>query len=1187
MLGSVVQLPGPDPRSSTLGCVIKVGLEYYAITTMHTFETSHSSCRAPSATDSDNTSTSNSSTAPTVFSGIDVPLHNNKEIFESEVFELLSDDEYDVADVQYDSLSEGEECEPDQADDWSLGTDGSTVHESSDGNRPTETEEMLALFPSSQQLQASGEMDLDWALINVTHLDRCCFNTFSPSGSHSESVSLDKVARSRPQSETPVLIVTSGKVPQRGFLQPGISLLGGISGKTPSSVWTVILDDGSSLKKGDSGSVVVDAVSYDVYGHVVGCNPMGEVYISPYHAILRQVRNLFLEVEVSLPESSTTSLCRPDVATSTDQCTDIPDSVPPVPHDNNPFIVTTGIKYGSHPFKCNSEDQPKHIEHSDVGKTSHESCSVLQADDIQPSKGFHGIKHGVQVIRSECVPTAPNLSSQDASTLSAQFMDYLQNEHVDGMNVEGNAAPYISLSALKRYFTTSHIDTIMRPWEPSPSDIATDIRSSYLRIFSILVYIGNADCIRWFTSNDLQDSDLPFDESSLQHKPSWSDAFLEEQWKFCPIMISADGNFKRSLSSKTILPVTYEKSIAGENQGPNKPRIWQVKVHPGCSYNIEDERVVFKVYQGARAHDVYTTETTTYSDLRLGADSAITKAYTGFSFPESQRCIAILEHTNGGSLIDFFRSKSPPSSSENMGLFWEKMMKLAETVAIFHAVDVPDELTKHSWSRAQLDIRPESILVFSKDENSSISDINFRFEGHSLFKLDGLQIPDQEIATKGNGSRMYLPPECSSGLPTMHSTKADIWSLGAIFSDILIWSISGEAGRERYFDRRMIDLIDHNPCYHDGVKRLRVVDEFHELALLHKKDDDIITTFMNKTILSKMLVPAGERCTAMQIMESFQAEIKQLRLSLTSIPTIPQTGSPEPVAADPSLARISPEACCTNSTAPPLSDSLELPLPGQSPVFSEQRSSSVADTDLLNGESSIEILYRDLKEKNRGSKLGNFNEFKLTKLAYILTVPRMHKAHENLKTGDNIFVIDNSSSMENHKAEVMKTARVLSYMCKEEAYESGMQLFFTSMPTRGPRKFKTSSQIERAIRKANSADEPCNMGNCLDYVLKNLYDNGKRKPTSIYIFTDGLWDEDDLDSSAYEVVRLSIQFIQFGHDLEGTKNLQEIESASSDLASVRHFTDPVPYILSGGIPITKISPVEEGAIDLLTLDLGL
>jgi hypothetical protein len=293
---------------------------------------------------------------------------------------------------------------------------------------------------------------------------------------------------------------------------------------------------------------------------------------------------------------------------------------------------------------------------------------------------------------------------------------------------------------------------------------------------------------------------------------------------------------------------------------------------------------------------MYTTETNIYSKLRLGADSAIVKTYAGFSFPESQRCIAVLEYANGGSLIEFFRSKSPPLSNDNIVLLWEKLMKLTEAIDMIH------KWSKRSSGWTPNDMRPENILVFSKDKNCSISAIDFKFEGCSLVELGGPPTPDEEIAMKENGSRMYLPPESSTCLPPMHSPETDIWSLGAVFSDCLVWSISGEAGRERYFNRRMIELIDHNPCYHDGVKRLRVVDECHELALLHKNDDDLMTIFMSRIILFKMLAPAGERWTALQITESFQTEIRQLRLPLPSISTVSQPDSPDSVAVDLGLA---------------------------------------------------------------------------------------------------------------------------------------------------------------------------------------------------------------------------------------------------------------------------------------------
>lgn len=60
---------------------------------------------------------------------------------------------------------------------------------------------------------------------------------------------------------------------------------------------------GEEVKPGDSGSLVVDAATRVIYGHVIGLNPLGEVYISPYVRIIEQIqRQLFPWYEVLLAD---------------------------------------------------------------------------------------------------------------------------------------------------------------------------------------------------------------------------------------------------------------------------------------------------------------------------------------------------------------------------------------------------------------------------------------------------------------------------------------------------------------------------------------------------------------------------------------------------------------------------------------------------------------------------------------------------------------------------------------------------------------------------------------------------------------------------------------------------------------------------------------------------------------------
>lgn len=69
-----------------------------------------------------------------------------------------------------------------------------------------------------------------------------------------------------------------------------------------------------------------------------------------------------------------------------------------------------------------------------------------------------------------------------------------------------------------------------------------------------------------------------------------------------------------------------------------------------------------------------------------------------------------------------------------------------------------------------------------------------------------------------------------------------MWALGAIYSDVLVWSIAGEPGREEYRACRKdaiaklgyINARGHEACFHDGDDVLDVVHEFHGKVLTQK-----------------------------------------------------------------------------------------------------------------------------------------------------------------------------------------------------------------------------------------------------------------------------------------------------------------------------------------------------------------
>jgi hypothetical protein len=152
--------------------------------------------------------------------------------------------------------------------------------------------------------------------------------------------------------------------------------------------------------------------------------------------------------------------------------------------------------------------------------------------------------------------------------------------------------------------------------------------------------------------------------------------------------------------------------------------------------------------------------------------------------------------------------------------------------------------------------------------------------------------------------------------------NADIWSLGAVFSDVLIWSSLGELGREKYRIRRREEIsrqrdlkaADFDACFHNGMERLAAVEDSHNLALQHTRRTDTMSPFISKLILEYMLIEGRERGTAMQIRtraskgmtalkngpslgsQPMQTNGNQLQMPLRSrVPSVRSATSPSPL----------------------------------------------------------------------------------------------------------------------------------------------------------------------------------------------------------------------------------------------------------------------------------------------------
>ena len=197
--------------------------------------------------------------------------------------------------------------------------------------------------------------------------------------------------------------------------------------------------------------------------------------------------------------------------------------------------------------------------------------------------------------------------------------------------------------------------------------------------------------------------------------------------------------------------------------------------------------------------------------------------------------------------------------------------------------------------------------------------VSLRTEVRSVPTADGLNLQG-------------APECCNSDEGEQTSSRlclkaADIWSLGCLFSNMLIRSSLGHEGVDRYREAREAANKDtimggYAPqCFHDGVDRLRCVDEFHDEALRKYPNDDVLRA-VSDTILHYMLRPPERReSDALTIRASWLNRINESNNNVGS-PVTAGTSSPaSPVAPSSQPALFTPpppQAPAPPSTKPPL-----------------------------------------------------------------------------------------------------------------------------------------------------------------------------------------------------------------------------------------------------------------------------
>ncbi|KAK1752654.1 hypothetical protein QBC47DRAFT_389034 [Echria macrotheca] len=150
---------------------------------------------------------------------------------------------------------------------------------------------------------------LDWSLMDIPGSTAQHNTLFEPP--MSVPVQLQEIGPNPSRHETPVYMVSGLYGIRKGTLIGEMSYISTTKGRELCPVWKLVMDSGA-IERGESGSVIFNRETHQVYGHVIGADTyFGFGYVVPLAKTIEQIKTAFNTSDVSisaLPSETATEL---------------------------------------------------------------------------------------------------------------------------------------------------------------------------------------------------------------------------------------------------------------------------------------------------------------------------------------------------------------------------------------------------------------------------------------------------------------------------------------------------------------------------------------------------------------------------------------------------------------------------------------------------------------------------------------------------------------------------------------------------------------------------------------------------------------------------------------------------------------------------------------------------------------
>jgi serine/threonine protein kinase len=375
------------------------------------------------------------------------------------------------------------------------------------------------------------------------------------------------------------------------------------------------------------------------------------------------------------------------------------------------------------------------------------------------------------------------------------------------------------------------------------------------KIFAILVSIGKGSLVSSFLTEGITDANLPINipKGSSQQKAwitpiktfgSWSsrelDDFRRVQWYFLSPIFTNARTQHYELDDNCVMPFIRDKEHEAKSGGFSD--VWEVVIHPAHQKLFDSVSQFVSIlnqsdwYQNgnlpialkrlhSRQYDDFKHEANILTALAMKKHNHLIKLLATYKFRGQYHLMFPFANSN---LRQYWEEKEPHLSLENLNWWLKQMLGLASALCTIHNfrsatpsnrivqnTSQPDHFLstrKMVMSREEErygrhgDLKPENILWFETTESATNNLGILQIADLGLGAFHRLGSRSNVEAKSVGGSPTYVPPECALDRPI--SRAYDIWSLGCIFLECVIWLLEGPKGLGDFANDRLIKTPD-------------------------------------------------------------------------------------------------------------------------------------------------------------------------------------------------------------------------------------------------------------------------------------------------------------------------------------------------------------------------------------------